>query len=294
MTTSHKDLRAKIRAEMTRDYWQSNADMYDRLKPSVSSNMFQELAKEERRRTVPVIDDGPDPRYQSAFRPRAGTDKEQALAWICNELLRCKWQTSRVLTQRCLKAGYGNAEWTDNHWRAIITEARKTTGQTLTAAQARWLGTWRGGSIESEHKRSKASKARLQHAMQTYDCNAPNIDIATPPPTPGVNDPDNAKRFAVDVIRQAIDEADRLRYASSKFGQDVSTKMVHWKYAAAWLQTPSATEVYCGLADIDADDLAEWSEQRHGRPRFSEAELRYYYQQRDAYEHRRDEERRTA
>lgn len=278
-------LRQAIRAELERDYWQSGREMYERLQPGVTVYCFKGYLTDERKRVHPDIDDTPDPRWvgRDRYTPPAGTDSERASDWIRNDLYRQRWQISTILIERCKAAGYGCEEWSQGYWVSIVTQARIDTGRELTVQQAAWLRSAYGGSLDNARRRRKLRNGRESGR------NKPRIDIHAPPPTPGKNDPDNARRFAADVLRSAIDDADRLLDRLSN--AETSRRITHAKHSAAWLQSPEATEVYCGIADIDADDLAEWSRQRHGVPRFSEAELAYWRDQRRTYEQQRDKER---
>lgn len=81
-------------------------------------------------------------------------------------------------------------------------------------------------------------------------------------------DLDGARSLAIAMIKLAYEDASAERLSTS-------TDSLQARYARAWLQDPDATALWCGLADLDGDVLAERSYFEHGRPRITPEEIAY-------------------
>jgi len=79
---------------------------------------------------------------------------------------------------------------------------------------------------------------------------------------------DACKRLASAMVECAVRDAGFSGDPTSRAG-------IKARAAAAWLQSPEATDLWCWMAGVDPDVVAEISERRHGRPRFRQHELEY-------------------
>lgn len=88
------------------------------------------------------------------------------------------------------------------------------------------------------------------------------------PVDPVVAAMDGAVNLAVSVLKLAYEDASAGSLSNAQTPLRV-------RYARAWLQDPNATALWCGLAGVDGDIVAERSRQEHGRPRITPEEIEY-------------------
>jgi len=86
------------------------------------------------------------------------------------------------------------------------------------------------------------------------------------PVDPVVAAMDGAVNLAVSVLKLAYEDA-----AAGSLS-NVSPPL-RVRYARAWLQDPDATAIWCGLAGVDGDIIAERSRQEHGKPVLTPEEI---------------------
>ena len=142
------------------------------------------------------------------------------------------------------------------------------------AEQVRVVRTWHGIAMTPDEIRASANrgyyetKAELIHAEAAAaqrDADQTEVQL------------DGAKRLAAAVIKAAWDDADRILRPG--FDRLSAPDRARIKYSVAWLQSPDSTCHWCDLLEVDPDMVASMSASKHGRPRFSEAEIEYLAQE---------------
>ena len=86
------------------------------------------------------------------------------------------------------------------------------------------------------------------------------------PVDPVVAAMDGAVNLAVSVLKLAYEDASVANLSNA-------APPLRVRYARAWLQDPDATALWCGLAGVDGDIVAERSRQEHGRPVLTPEEI---------------------
>lgn len=260
------EMLAYIEKRLAEDYTISTNDLYEELHEHGLAHMGHDGAKRHiinlRKKHLPTLDDIRHPSYNQKFdwRRHPGTMKEKTLAYITNQLYRNKYQSAtdlfKAVENAGLKPGVGKATFAI--W---VSDMRKETGQTMTHQEAAFI-----------------SRVKLKAGPKLNRNPKPKIDIEAPPPSPGEVTITAAKRLATDLISEAVAMAGRRQTRGNQDARYSGTRAPSFdvRYAQAWLQTPSATAMWCDLIGVDPDVLASWSEKRHGRPTFSSQEIRSF------------------
>lgn len=226
---------------------------------------FRRIVIEARRDNLPTMKSGPAPDYDPAFDHRNidGDASTKAKALIRNEVLREKYQSTRDLIDK-IKAARISLQVRQHTIVGWVSNIRRELGRELSRAEARALS-----ESGNDHGPARSNRGRAK------------VDLYAPPPKPGEIDYTAAKRLAADVLRDAWETAGKRPSSGHKGAVYSGTRApsFHVRYAQAWLQTPDATAVWCDLLDVDPDELAKLSRQRHGRPTFATQEIQTFREQ---------------
>lgn len=250
------ELLKQLEEELRKNFWQENKALHRRFAPDLNYDSFRSLCGRARNNVgEPEVEDSVDPRYDPDFKPDATQEQtRQALQWISNDLYRSRMQTTMQLRDRCLEAGYGKEDWKRKMWNSIVGNARKNTGRKVNLLEISYIN----------RKSSEGSTMKK-----------PLIDIHAPPPDPMGGDTIAVRRLAMEVIQDAIVMAGKKesKTMGSREESSIRARSFDVRYAKAWLQTPSATAIWCGVLNLDPDMVADYSRRIHGVPKFSREEI---------------------
>lgn len=261
-------LRARIQKfidkEIAKDFSIGNRELWDKaldegFEIPRSFDWFRRLIIDARKRNVGSLRSRPADGYDPHFDVKrlTGTDNEKARALIRNEVLREKYQTTQQLINTIEAAGLriDARQHTVTSW---VSEIRREVGREITNAEARTL-----------------AETTKDHGKARNRLTKPRVDIHAGPPRPGEVTEYAARRMAADVIREAWETAGKRKSNENSSIHQSATRAPSFavRYAQAWLQTPDATALWCGILDVDPDTLRARSRQRHGVPEFSHEEI---------------------
>ena len=150
--------------------------------------------------------------------------------------------------------------WGHEWWTQQVQVVRTWHGITMSAHDLR------AAAVRTYYD-SKAELIRAEAEAAQRDANPADVQL------------DGAKRLAAAVLKAAWDDADRLLRPG--FDRLSAPDRARIKYSVAWLQSPDSTCHWCDLLEVDPDMVASMSASKHGRPRFSEAEIEYIAQEID-------------
>jgi len=270
MTTLRQTVQAFVDAEIAKDFSIGNRELWDMaldngIEIPRSFDWFRRLIIDARKRNVAKLKSGPADGYDPKFDVKrlTGTDNEKAKALIRNEVLREKYQTTAQLIEAIKAAGLriDARQHTVTSW---VSDIRREVGRELTNAEARTL-----------------AETGKDHGKARNRLTKPRVDIYSGPPRPGEITEYAARRMAADVIREAWETAGKRKSNEKNSIHQSATRAPSFavRYAQAWLQTPDATALWCGILDVDPDMLRARSRQRHGVPSFSVEEVASFRKQ---------------
>lgn len=252
-----------IEAEIKKDFSANMSDIWERLGDAGLQFYAYDTVKrwviDARKRNVPTLEEMRHPKYNPDFdwRRHPGDAKEKCIAYISNQLYRNRLQSASQLRKKVDQAGMG-LTLAKASFAIWVSEARKQTGLFMSQQEAALLA------------RVKIRKGAKQNRNPK-----PKIDIYAGPPVPGHVDPSAALRLASDVLREAWETAGKRQSFGDTDSRYSGTRAPSFdvRYAQAWLQSPSATAMWCDMAGVDPDVLAKLSRNRHGKPRFGWEEI---------------------
>ena len=264
---------AAVEEELREDYWQEIRALHEKIAPHIHYDSFRYFCNKARKNLGdPDPVDSVDPRYDPNFKPDPSlSPHKQALQWISNDLYRSRLQTTVQLCNRCSAAGYGDSTWIRKTWNSIVGNARKNTGRRVTPME-----------VSHINKKSGAYNTKKD----------PIVDIHAPPPDRHGGDLIAVRRLAMELIQDAIATAGKkeVKDMGRRDESAITARSFDVRYAKAWLQTPSATAIWCGVLNIDPDMVAAYSRRIHGVPQFSRQEIESYKNRVKAYKASVDEE----
>lgn len=260
------EVMAVVEREVKRDFSVATEFICDLLRGAgldyYAHDTVKRMVIDARKRNAPTLEDVRHPKYKQKFdwRRHPGDTREKCMAYLCNQLYRNKYQSANDLRQLVDGAGM-KLDIADSTFAIWVADARKQTGQHVTMQEIALLGG------------KKMRKGTRQNRNPT-----PKIDIEAPPPQPGQISVHAAKKLAADLIAEAVTTAGKRPVNGDQDARYCGTRAPSFdvRYSQAWLQTPSATAMWCDLLDVDADFLAAWSRKKHGVPRFSSQEIRTF------------------